>query len=156
MWFCRLCKERVVKNIVTDKKIEEVCNQIREEFEQRIINLEQKMLNICGEQDVRKIVQKEMENRINVRDKREITNHREVVKEEVTKLQSNTRNEDTDQEGNGKQSGQETVTSVIEEINERKSRQNNMVVFGTEEKKSENREEREEQDKDIILTLYKD
>jgi hypothetical protein len=31
-----------------------------------------------------------------------------------------------------------------------------MVVFGTEEKKSENREEREEQDKDIILTLYKD
>jgi hypothetical protein len=56
--------------------------------------------------------------------------------EEVTKLQSNTRNEDTDQEGNGKQSGQETVTSVIEEINERKSRQNNMVVFGTEEKKS--------------------
>jgi len=30
-----------------------------------------------------------------------------------------------------------------------------MVVFGTEEKKSENREEREKQDKDIILTLYK-
>lgn len=155
MWFCGLCKERVVKNIVTDKKIVEACIQIREEFEQRIINLEQKMLNICGEQDVRKIVQKEMENRINVRDKREITNLREVGKEEVTKLQPNTRNEDTDQEGNGKQSGQETVTSVIEEINERKSRQNNMVVFGTEEKKSENREEREEQDKDIILTLYK-
>jgi hypothetical protein len=77
---------------------------------------------------------------INAREKREITNHREKVQEEVTKLQSNTRNEDTDQEGNGKQSGQETVTSVIEEINERKSRQNNMVVFGTEEKKSENRE----------------
>jgi hypothetical protein len=31
-----------------------------------------------------------------------------------------------------------------------------MVVFGTEEKQSENREEREKQDKDIILTLYKD
>ena len=116
MWFCRLCKERVVKNIVTDKKIEEVCNQIREEFEQRIINLEQKMLKTCGEQDVRKIVQEEMENRINVRDKREITNLREVGKEEVTKLQPNTRNEDTDQEGNDKQTGQETVTSVIEEI----------------------------------------
>ena len=96
MWFCGLCKERVVKNIVTDKKIEEVCNQIREEFEQRIINLEQKMLKTCGEQDVRKIIQEEMENRINVRDKREITNLREVDKEEVTKLQPNTRNEDTD------------------------------------------------------------
>jgi hypothetical protein len=104
MWFCRLCKERVVKNIVTDKKIEEVCNQIREEFEQRIINLEQKMLKTCGEKDVRKIIQEEMENRINVRDKREITNLREVGKEEVTKLQPNTRNEDTDKEGNGKQS----------------------------------------------------
>jgi len=85
-----------------------------------------------------------------------ITSLREVVKEEVTKLQPNTRNEDTDQEGNGKQSGQDTVTSVIEEINERKSRQNNMVVFGIEENKSENREERDEQDKNIILALYKD
>jgi polyribonucleotide nucleotidyltransferase len=102
----------VVKNIVTDKKIVEACNQIREEFEQRIINLEQKMLKTCGEQDVRKIVQKEMENRINVRDKREITNHRDVVKEEVIKLQPNTRNEDTDQEGNGKQSGRETVMYI--------------------------------------------
>jgi hypothetical protein len=74
------------------------------------------MLKTCGEQDVRKIVQEEMENRINVRDKREITNLREVGKEEVTKLQPNTRNEDTGQEGNDKQTGQETVTSVIEEI----------------------------------------
>jgi polyribonucleotide nucleotidyltransferase len=81
----------VVKNIVTDKKIVEACNQIREEFEQRIINLEQKMLKTCGEQDVRKIVQKEMENRINVKDKREITNHREVVKEEVIKLPNSSR-----------------------------------------------------------------
>jgi predicted DNA binding CopG/RHH family protein len=47
-------------------------------------------------------------------------------------------------------------TSVIEEINERKSRQNNMVVFGTEEKQSKNREEREEHDKNIVLALYKD
>ena len=31
-----------------------------------------------------------------------------------------------------------------------------MVVFGTEEKQSENREEREKHDKNIILTLYKD
>jgi hypothetical protein len=53
-----------------------------------------------------------MENRINVKDKREITNHREVVKEEVIKLQPNTRNEDTDQEGNGKQSGRETVMYI--------------------------------------------
>jgi hypothetical protein len=31
-----------------------------------------------------------------------------------------------------------------------------MVVFGTEEKQSENREEREEHDKNIVLALYKD
>ena len=114
------------------------------------------MLKTCGEQDVRRIVQEEMENRINVRDEREITNLRKVVQEEITKLQPNTRNEDTDKEENGKQSGQDTVTSVIEEIYERKSRQNNMVVFGIQENKSENREERDEQDKNIILTLYKD
>jgi hypothetical protein len=37
------------------------------------------MLKTCGEQDVRRIVQEEMENRINVRDEREITNLRKVV-----------------------------------------------------------------------------
>jgi ribosomal protein L9 len=61
------------------QKIVEACNQILEEFEHRIINLEQNMLKTCGEQDVRRIVQEEMENRINVRDEREITNLREVV-----------------------------------------------------------------------------
>ena len=40
MWFCITCKEKVEKNIITDMKIEERCNAIMKEYEQRMTLIE--------------------------------------------------------------------------------------------------------------------
>ncbi|CAC5367244.1 unnamed protein product [Mytilus coruscus] len=50
----------------------------------------------------------------------------------------------------------ETVTNVLEEINERKSRENNLIVFGIPEKDEESKEERDIADTEKLDELFKD
>ncbi|XP_063427536.1 uncharacterized protein LOC134711038 [Mytilus trossulus] len=51
---------------------------------------------------------------------------------------------------------EKTVTNVLEEINERKSRENNLIIFGIPEIDEENKEERENTDKERLNELIKD
>ncbi|VDH90197.1 Hypothetical predicted protein [Mytilus galloprovincialis] len=51
---------------------------------------------------------------------------------------------------------QGTVTTVLEEINERKTRENNLIIFGITENESENKQERIEHDVENIVQLFKD
>jgi len=48
-----------------------------------------------------------------------------------------------------------TVTSVITEINERKNRRNNLIIHGTEECISENKQERIHHDQELVNDIAK-
>jgi DNA repair exonuclease SbcCD ATPase subunit len=111
MWFCITCRKLIEEHIVMDIKIEDICNQIMKEYEDRIPQLETTMVEKCDELRVRKI-----------------------IKDELGKLENN---EDTvdgaTQNIRAKTVKKEAVTTVIDEMNERKSRENNLIIFGFEE-----------------------
>lgn len=130
MWFCGPCKSIIERNIVTDLKIEERCNEIVRDFEMRLASIESDLRTKCNESDVRKIVQDEL------------------------KIQNETKSQ-TAVESNAT-APENTVTEVISEINERNSRKNNLVLYGIEEKNSENREERIEHDTEIVREIAKE
>jgi predicted component of type VI protein secretion system len=43
VWFCRPCREKVEKNIIVDREIEDRCREIMERFENRLKNVEEKV-----------------------------------------------------------------------------------------------------------------
>ncbi|CAC5409338.1 unnamed protein product [Mytilus coruscus] len=49
-----------------------------------------------------------------------------------------------------------TVTTVLEEINERKTRENNLIIFGINENESEVTQERKDHDVENIIQLFTD
>lgn len=126
MWFCGPCKGKVEKNIITDLKIEERCNAIIEEFEQRLHFLETEIQTKCDEDTVRKIVRQELVNNNQVD-----TNAAPILP----------------------QAANNSVTSVISELNERKSRKNNLIIYGTKECNSENVEERKDFDLELLTDI---
>ena len=98
MWFCGPCKGKVEKNIVIALKIEERCNAIIREFEDRLSSLENEIFSKCNESDVQRIVREEINN-----NKTDI-NSATAAFDNQPKTEPKT-----------------TVTSVITEINERKN-----------------------------------
>ena len=74
---------------------------------------------------------------------------KEVINGEGQNLQ-------TEKNAGKRQPKKETVTTVIDELNERKTRENNLLIFGLKENVSEISQEREEHDTENILQLYKD
>ena len=50
----------------------------------------------------------------------------------------------------------ETITTLTDELNERKTRETNLLIFGRKENVSQISQEREEHDTENILQLYKD
>lgn len=123
MWFCLKCREIVEKNIAVDLKIEERCRQIMLNYESRISKLEEDMQTKCNEARVREIVQEELKS--------------------------------GEEDGNSNNAGQvttkgskppETVESVLTELNERKARENNIVIYGVQEIITEDDKERKHHD----------
>jgi len=98
MWFCITCRKIIEEHIVMDLKIEDRCNQIMKDYEDRITQLETTMVEKCDESRVR-----------------------EIIKDELGKVENN---EDTvdgvTQNNSAKTAKKETVTTVIDEMNERK------------------------------------
>jgi hypothetical protein len=47
MWFCITCRKLIEEHIVMDIKIEDICNQIMKEYEDRIPQLETTMVEKC-------------------------------------------------------------------------------------------------------------
>ena len=121
MWFCVQCREKVERNILEDRKIEDLCKEIMLNYEQRILDLEDSMKQKCDEKKVR-----------------------EIVKEEMKK---NTASGGTVEGATSTKPENEIMSSVMTEVNERKNRENNIVIFGLEELGSSKLTDRIENDK---------
>jgi len=52
MWFCHKCREKVEKNIITDRKIEEKCKEMMLAFESRLVNIESYVKTKCDPHQV--------------------------------------------------------------------------------------------------------
>jgi hypothetical protein len=130
--FVITCRKKIEEHIVLDLKIEDRCNQIMKEYEDRITQLETTVIEKCDEKRVR-----------------------EIIKDELGKVENN---EDTvhgaTQNIRAKTVKKEAVTTVIDETNERKSRENNLIIFGFDENQSEVRKERIDHDIQV-KELYK-
>ena len=136
MWFCIVCRQIIEEHIITDLKIEERCKEIMEQYEGRISNLEKAMDEKCDE-----------------------TRVRELVNEEINKVKENIERDENDPEPlpiPQTQKKEETINTVMDEINERKARENNLIIFGLEELKSETKQERLEHDDQQVKQLFAD
>ena len=78
---------------------------------------------------------------------------KKIVEEVIT---GESKNLQTEKNAGKRQPKKETVTTVIGELNERKTRENNLFIFGLKENVSEISQEREQHDTENILQLYKD
>lgn len=125
MWFCGRCRESVEKNIMTDLKIEERCKQIMANYENRLTTLEEKVTQKCDEKEVRSIVNDELE-------KKTVSQQDgEVAKK------------------------QEHFDTIFTELNERKNRESNIMIYGVNESDAEIKEEREQHDQGIVKEILK-
>ncbi|CAG2203305.1 unnamed protein product [Mytilus edulis] len=152
MWFCVPCRKVVEEHIVTDLKIEARCKEIMANYEQRIQAIELAVDTKCDETRVREIVEESIIK--NSCDKDMI---REIAKDEATKTGAavHKKMEEAENKGTGPQK-KATVTTVIEEMNERKARENNLIIFGITENKSEVKQERIDHDIENINELFYD
>ena len=132
MWFCGGCREKVEKNIVTDVEIEKRCKLYMQEFEDRISSVERTVQNKCDAEEVKKIVNEEL-------------NRRGTSGTSQTTFTAGTSNED----------GETPITQVMSEINERKQRELNIVVHGLEECSSDNKEDRIRHDKNQLESVFR-
>jgi hypothetical protein len=133
MWCCITCRKKFEEHIVLDLKIEDRCNQIMKEYEDRITQLETTVKEKCDEKRVR-----------------------EIIKDELGKVENNEDTVEGDtQDIRAKTVKKEAVTIVIDEMNERKSRENNLIIFGFDENQSEVRQERIDHDIQQVNELYK-
>ncbi|KAK3091380.1 hypothetical protein FSP39_019430 [Pinctada imbricata] len=130
MWFCYPCREKVERNIIVDREIEEKCNYIMKAFEERISGLEKEMSEKCSVSEVRSIVQHELRN-------------------QSQDLQS------TNQDVSEETRADKNVSAVMTELNERKRRENNMVVFGVRESEEESVDGRRDHDIKQVVNIGK-
>ena len=94
-----------------------------ENYEQRISDIESEMNKKCDEPRVREIVKEELElNSCNEPMAKKIVE--EVIAREGKNLKT-------------RQPKIETITTVIDELNERKTRETNLLIFGQKENASE-------------------
>ncbi|CAC5401807.1 unnamed protein product [Mytilus coruscus] len=85
-----------------------------------------------------------------------------IITEEISKIQKPDNKGDSDSTNNEVDKAanpitrKETVTNVLEEINERRSRENNLIVFGIPEIDDESKEVRDNTDKEKLNELFTD
>ncbi|CAC5382826.1 unnamed protein product [Mytilus coruscus] len=174
---CRIVMEQ---HAVTDIEIERRCKQITESYEERITSLEKTVENKCDKEKVKEIVREEIKNcnddmvkmmvkeevgKIEAPITEESCNEEKVkaiITEEISKIQKPDNKGDSDSTNNEVDKAanpitrKETVTNVLEEINERKSRENNLIVFGIPEIDDESKEVRDNTDKEKLNELFTD
>jgi hypothetical protein len=124
MWFCPKCREVVEKNIVKDLEIEKRCKEIMATYEQRITTLEHEIARKCDESTVRQIVNEELSNA-----------NASAAKTDIAE-------------------GGSVVTSVIGEINERKTREKNIVIYESQEIESKDKKQREQYDIEVVKQVF--
>ena len=133
MWFCPYCEESVEKSIAVEQMIEEKCQQITSFFEERLHELESKLEKKCDERRVVEIVQEQLKGE----ERATPPSWADIVKNADPKEKSLAFN------------------SVLTELDERKSRERNIVLFGIMEQSGDSGEERHQRDLDIVRDVFK-
>jgi hypothetical protein len=142
MWFCIKYRTIVEEHIVTDLKIEQRCREIMDNYEQRLSSVERMITEKCSEHRAREIVRDEIKQFSCDEEK-----VRMIGKEESLNLTKSTQEEPMDNQKD-EIPQTETVTNVIDEIQERKkqsqhpynlrterkNRANILIIFGLKEK----------------------
>lgn len=129
-WFCPYCEECVEKSIAIEQMIEEKCQQIITEMGKRMQEFESKLEGKCDEKRVVEIIQEQL----NGTDKGSMSwaDAVRTPKENIS-----------------------AVKTVLSELDERKSRERNIVLFGIKEYNAENREERQQKDQEAVKDVFK-
>ena len=140
MWFCPPCREKVEKNIITDRKIEETCKEMMNSFEKRVSSIESALEEKCDRSEVLAYVKLEVTKSMMAVETCHKEDVSEIVHDELKKLKIG---ESAD--SSGKNSSSE-VDEVVSELNERKARENNLIIYDFPEHLSDNREERQKFD----------
>ena len=135
MWFCSSCRGVVEENISTGIKLEEMCDKLVQMFQSRMNVIEEKLDTKCDEAKVRDIVQEEISK---VESKK--TSFAEAVRSGP----------------NTSPDKIEMTKVVVDEINDRKLRENNIIIFSIPENESEDKLERESYDLEQVKELYTD
>ncbi|XP_033729737.1 uncharacterized protein LOC117318912 [Pecten maximus] len=127
MWFCAPCRVHIEKNINNDKMIEQKCKEIMNEFEERITTIEEALKNKCDERKVR-----------------------DIIKEE---LASGTKGDTPQESTTTQQKATSNTQEVLTELEDRKKRENNILVFGVKEQTNNDGSERKKEDEKIIQDM---
>jgi hypothetical protein len=125
MWFCCACREKVERNIITDREIEERCKTFMADYEDRIKNLEISIAEKCSAHEVK-----------------------DIVTEEIDRYSKDRGNLEKSEEVRDSGRNALEITTVMSEISERKQREMNIVIYGVPECNSETRDDRIQHDKD--------
>jgi len=156
MWFCHNCREKVEKNIIIDRKIEEKCKEMMTAFDLRLQSIETDVKTKCDAKEVRTIVQEEIKKSTPTEpsgancDAEEVRN---IVQEEIQKTAPTEPSGGTAETGvKSKNSG---VNAVLSEMQERKNRENNLVIYGIPELDSRSKDERKNHDNAKTLEVLK-
>jgi hypothetical protein len=134
MWFCLLCRKTVERNIVTYMKIEERCNHIMTTYESRIAYLEEE---IKGKFKINKV--------------------KTIVREEIRQSQIPEMSSPWGMQMSANPDGRkkEPLKTVISEIQERRGREKNIVIYGVPAPEPEETEERKKKNTDVVLGVMK-
>ncbi len=129
MWFCGPCKSKVAQNIATEKVIEEKCAVYLREFTERLEKVERLNETKCDEVKVRQIVREEIdkENK-EAGPKKKGTDETDAVKVESSEY-------------------------TIRELNDRREREPNLIIFNAAEPKTNLKAERENKDKTLFVEI---
>ncbi len=127
MWFCGPCKCKVTENIATEKTIQEKCELYLKEFAGRLEVVEQQVQLKCDEERVREIVRNEMDTKPN--EQEEGATHTNI---------------------NHTKSGAE---ATIKELNDRRDREPNLIVFNAKETKEILKADRLKDDKKLFQEI---
>ena len=161
MWFCGECKENVERNIVVARDIEQRCSEYMAKMENRMKKIEQEMKTKCDKNSVIKIANEEI--RKSFPDETKIKNlvrseidsklkrDEEIVQEMTQKVIESLPNTHVRSEastsGEGADGGSsavgavsatkdELISSVMTEVNERKLREKNIIIYGLDKSSS--------------------
>lgn len=124
MWFCGPCRGKVEKNIIQDRELEEKCQDIMRSFEARISSIETAVAEKCSKEETKKMINEELDKR----------------------FATSTVDGATTTEPQPAKPANSNVGEVLQEINRRKERENNIIIYGLEESNAKTKPERIEHD----------
>lgn len=131
MWFCPSCEESVEKSIAVEQLIEERCQLVTQRFEERLLELESKM-----ERKFADIIQERLKDV--EKDTAPAPSWADMVKNAAPKEMKSL-----------------AYDSVLSELDERKSREKNIILFGLKEAGLDTGEERQQKDMETVRDVFK-